>query len=304
MKILVTGGAGFIGSHLVDKLIERGNEVVIIDDLSSGKEKNINPKAIVYEIDICSERVQDIFAREEPEAVFHLAAQTSVDKSLNNPAHDAKVNISGTVNLLKNSQKHKVGQFIFVSSAAVYGEPSDFPVKESFFLKPISPYGLSKKVAEEYVTFFGNNYSLPYTILRYGNVYGPRQDPTGEAGVIAIFISKMLQDKQVIIYGGGEQIRDFIYVDDVAKASILALDKGRNGVFNIASGIEVSINDLYEILRMKLSADAFPVYDERRKGDIDKMLLDVSRAKEMLGWSAKVGLEGGLDKTIEYFRKV
>ncbi|MDP3014708.1 MAG: GDP-mannose 4,6-dehydratase, partial [Candidatus Subteraquimicrobiales bacterium] len=302
MKILVTGGAGFIGSHLVDGLIKRGDEVVVIDDLSSGKEKNLNPQATFYKTDICSKAISDIFEKEKPEFVFHLAAQTSVPESVIDPLRDAKVNILGTINLLKCSFGYGAKRFIFSSSVAVYGEPSDFPVKEDFFLKPVSPYGLSKKMAEECVAFFGSNFGLSYVILRYSNVYGPRQDPTGEAGVVSIFVSRRVKGDSVTIYGSGEQVRDFVYATDVVEASILTLSRGKGEVFNIASGIEISINELYETLDKKFSLKLTPFYAQKRAGDIEKMVLDVTKAKKVLGWETKTSLDKGLGSTIEYFR--
>ncbi len=224
MKVLVTGGAGFIGSHIVDKLIEEGYEVIVVDDLSSGKEKNINKKAKFYRLNIQDSGLESVFQKEEPDYVNHHAAQIDVRRSVSYPILDAKINVLGTINLLQNCLKYKTRKVIFASSGgAIYGEQQVFPAPENHPLRPISPYGITKLVAEHYLYYYKTIYELDYMSLRYANVYGPRQDPFGEAGVIAIFIKKMLNEEQAIINGDGEQTRDFVYVEDVARANLLAM---------------------------------------------------------------------------------
>lgn len=306
MNILVTGGAGFIGSHVVDKLIENGYGVIVVDNLSSGKVENLNRNALFYEQSIEDEEMMErIFSLHRPEYVFHLAAQASVAISVREPARDAKTNIIGSLVLLEKSIKHGVKKFIFSSTGgAIYGENVKvFPTPETETPHPISPYGIAKYSTEMYLEFFAREYGLKYTVLRYANVYGPRQDPYGEAGVVAIFTERMLRGEEVHIFGDGEYVRDYVYVDDVVRANLLAMEKGDNEVFNIGTGRGTTVNQLFKLLKEITGYDKEPVYKPPRKGDVRKSILDYTKAKEKLGWEPKVSLEEGLKLTVEYFRK-
>jgi len=306
MNVLVTGGAGFIGSHVVDKLIENGYGVIVVDNLSSGKVENLNRNALFYEQSIEDEEMMErIFSLHRPEYVFHLAAQASVAISVREPVRDAETNIIGSLVLLEKSIKHGVKKFIFSSTGgAIYGENVKvFPTPETETPHPISPYGIAKYSIEMYLEFFAREYGLKYTVLRYANVYGPRQDPYGEAGVVAIFTERMLRGEEVHIFGDGEYVRDYVYVDDVFSANLLAMEKGDNEVFNIGTGRGTTVNQLFKLLKEITGYDKEPVYKPPRKGDVRKSILDYTKAKEKLGWEPKVSLEEGLKLTVEYFRK-
>jgi len=306
MKALVTGGAGFIGSHLVDRLIDMGFDVVVVDNLSKGKKENVNEKARLFVADIRDEEsIQKIFEENKFDYVFHLAAQASVSISVKNPVEDANINIIGSLNLIKNSIEYKVKKFIFSSTGgAIYGDNVKiFPTPESVFPNPISPYGIAKFSVENYLKFAKNEFDLNYTVLRYANVYGPRQDPFGEAGVIAIFISKMLNDEDVVINGDGEYIRDYVYVSDVVDANIRAMKKGDGLEINIGTSRGTSVNHLFNYLKKIIDYQKEPVYGPPRKGDIRKSLLCYTRAKEELRWEPKIDLEKGLKLTVEWFKR-
>lgn len=306
MNVLVTGGAGFIGSHLVDALVEKGYGVIVVDNLSSGKVSNLNSYALFYEQSVEDEEMMErIFSLHKPEYVFHLAAQASVAVSVREPSRDAKVNILGSLVLLEKSVKYGVKKFIFSSTGgAIYGEEVKvFPTPETEIPKPVSPYGIAKLCVEKYLEFFAREYGLKYTSLRYSNVYGPRQDPYGEAGVVAIFVERMLKDEPVLIYGDGEYVRDYVYVKDVVEANLLAMERGDNEVFNIGTGRGTTVNELFRMLKELTGYRRDPVYAPPRKGDVRKSVLDCRKAKEILGWEPKVSLEEGLAMTVEYFRK-
>lgn len=306
MNVLVTGGAGFIGSHLVDALVEKGYGVIVVDNLSSGKASNLNSYALFYEQSVEDEEMMErIFSLHKPEYVFHLAAQASVAVSVREPSRDAKVNILGSLVLLEKSVKYGVKKFIFSSTGgAIYGEEVKvFPTPETEIPKPVSPYGIAKLCVEKYLEFFAREYGLKYTSLRYSNVYGPRQDPYGEAGVVAIFVERMLKDEPVLIYGDGEYVRDYVYVKDVVEANLLAMERGDNEVFNIGTGRGTTVNELFRMLKELTGYRRDPVYAPPRKGDVRKSALDCRKAKEILGWEPKVSLEEGLAMTVEYFRK-
>lgn len=304
MKVLVTGGAGFIGSHVVDRLVEEGHEVVVVDDLSTGRKENINPQAKFYHMDIISPELEEVFQAEKPDFVNHHAAQMDVRKSVEDPLFDARVNILGTIRLLECCCANKVGRIIFASSGgAICGEPGHLPVDERHPVSPISPYGLSKYTAEEYLRLYNLSHGLEYVALRYGNVYGPRQDPFGEAGVIAIFIGKMLRGKRPTIYGTGEQIRDYVYVGDVVEVNILAMEVQDGVTVNIGTGKGTSVNELFKILKERLGSNLDPIYAPPRMGELDSIFLEVSLAREKLGWSAQTDLVSGLDKTIDFFKE-
>lgn len=301
MNVLVTGGAGFIGSNVVDLLISEGHGVCIIDDLSSGRRGYVNDNAYFYEIDI-SDDVGKIVKDEGIECVIHHAAQIQVRKSIEDPVFDAKVNIQGSLNLLESCRDVK--KFIFASTGgAIYGEPEYLPTDESQPEKPLSPYGVSKLAFEKYLHVYDEIYGLDYVSLRYGNVYGPRQDPHGEAGVVAIFANKMLKGESPTINGDGKQTRDFVYVEDVAKSNLLALKKsGKEKVINIGTGKETSVNEVFETIQKSLGTDIEPVHGPPIKGEVEKSCLDVQRAKKELGWQAEVSLEEGIDRFLDYLK--
>jgi len=301
-KILVTGGAGFIGSHIVDKYIDLGHEVFVIDNLSNGKKENLNPKARFYKIDIRDEKIGEIFAKEKPEIVNHHAAQIDLRKSIKDPVLDAKINILGILNLLENAIKHKVKKFIFASSGgAIYGDAENIPTCEDEKPKPLSPYAIAKLVSEQYLEFYFKVHKLPYVALRYANVYGPRQDPLGGAGV-AIFMSKLLTKKPPTINGDGNKTRDYIYVEDVAQANILALKDNITGLFNIGTQKETSVNELFRLISRLLNIEITAERGSSIKGGVKRSCLDSSKAKDVLKWSPEVNLENGLKKTLEWQR--
>lgn len=304
MKILVTGGAGFIGSHIVDMLIDSGHEVVIVDDLSSGRESNINKKARFYKLDIQDSLLDDIFNKERPDYVNHHAAQKDVRLSVTDPIYDAKINILGTINILQNCIKHKVKKVIFASTGgAIYGEQDVFPATEAHPARPISPYGITKLVAEHYLYYYKGIFGLDYTVLRYSNVYGPRQDPFGEAGVVAIFIQKMLKGEQPVINGDGEQTRDFVYVGDVARANILAMqDDISENIFNIGTGVETSIKQTFNCLREIIGPSIQEKHGPAKQGEQFRSVIECTRAKEFLKWEPVTSLIDGLRKSCEYFQ--
>jgi UDP-glucose 4-epimerase len=302
MDILVTGGAGFIGSHVVDTLIQEGHRVIVVDDLSHGHRENLHPDVVFYQVDIRSQELQTVFERERPEVVSHHAAQIDVGQSVRDPIYDAETNVLGTLNVLECCRANGTRKVIFISSAAVYGEPRHLPCDEGHPIHPLSPYGASKYAIEVYLRTYRSTYDLDTTVLRYGNVYGPRQDPHGEAGVVAIFANRMLAGKAPRINGTGEQARDFVYVGDCARANRLALTRGAGGVFNISTGRGVTINQLYETLKDLTPYEGSAQYGPEKPGEIFKITLDASRAAETLGWKPSVGLEDGLAQTVAYFR--
>ncbi len=302
-KILVTGGAGFIGSNLVDKLIDLGNDVVVIDDLSTGFVENINKRAKFYQIDIRDKKIDEIFAIEKPDFVDHHAAQMDVRRSIQEPEYDADVNILGSLNIIEKCKKYKVKKMIYISTGgAIFGEPEYLPVDEKHPVNPISHYGVSKHTVEHYLFLYNYLYGLNFTVLRYPNVFGPRQNPHGEAGVNAIFIGKMLKNEVPTIYGNGEQLRDYIFVGDIVEANILALTNGNKGYYNIGSFKGTSVNEIYKILQKILNFNKEPIYVPERAGEVNKIYLNGSLAKKELGWSQKVSFEEGLIKTVEWFK--
>ncbi len=306
MKVMVTGGAGFIGSHIVDGLIEEGNEVVIVDDLSTGNESNINPKARFYKLDIKDSGLESIFKEERLDYICHQAAQKDVRVSVADPIYDAKINILGTINILQNCIKYNARKIVFASTGgAIYGEQDIFPAPETHPTRPISPYGITKLVAEHYMYYYKTVHGLDYVSLRYANVYGPRQDPHGEAGVVAIFIQKMLRGEHPIINGDGEQTRDFVYVEDVARANILAIKNATSeSIFNIGTGIEISVNRIFNHLRDIVNPNIEEKHGPAKAGEQQRSVIDFSKAKKMLSWEPEVLLNNGLIKTYEYFRSV
>jgi UDP-glucose 4-epimerase len=300
MKILVTGGAGFIGSHVVDLFIARGFEVVIVDNLSTGRESNINPKAVFYKMDIRDSGLADVFAQERPDYVSHHAAQMDVRRSVAQPLFDAEVNILGSINVIECAQKFQVKKFVYISSGgAAYGEPEYLPCDEKHPINPICQYGASKHTVEHYLYMYRVNYGLEYTVLRYPNVYGPRQDPKGEAGVIAIFIGKMLANEPVVINGDGEQQRDFVHVSECANANFLALN-APSGIYNLGSGYGVSVNQIFAALRKITGYPRDAIHGPAKLGETRVIYLDATLAFKEMGWKPVIDLEEGLRRTLEY----
>ena len=301
---LVTGGAGFIGSHLVDRLLGEGHKVAVVDNLSTGKLKNLNPAATFYHTDITHSSVQDVFQREQPDLVFHLAAQISVSESTKDPIKDSETNVIGTLRLLEAARHSGIEKFIYSSTGgALYGDPAYNPCPEQTPVVPLSPYGLSKFLAEKYVELHHRLYHLNYTILRYGNVYGPRQDPHGEAGVVAIFSRAMLEGKQPLIFGAGDQERDFVYVGDVVDANVRAIKKGDGDAYNIGTGQGTSVNRIFELLQSIVKYKWDAEHRPPRAGEVYKISLECTKAFQELGWEPQVGMEEGLQNTAEFFRQ-
>ncbi len=303
MKILVTGGLGFIGSQVVDRYVAAGHEVVVLDNLSTGKPHNLNPQATFYEVDIRDRAgVLALFEREQPEVLNHHAAQVDVRRSVADPVYDAEVNILGSLNLLEAARMHGTRKVIYISSGgACYGEPLYLPCDEAHPVNPLSGYGATKHTVEHYLFLYRENYGLDFTVLRYPNVYGPRQDPYGEGGVVAIFSHYMLHDRPVTIFGSGEQQRDFVFVGDCARANLLALDAGSGGIFNLGSASAISINELFGALRAITGYGRDPIYGPAKVGETFKIYLDASKAKAELGWTQEVSLEEGLRRTVAFF---
>jgi UDP-glucose 4-epimerase len=303
LKILVTGGAGFIGSHVVDAYVAAGHDVVVVDDLSTGKESNLNPRARFLHLDLRDAKLNDVFAAEKPDVVNHHAAKASVRESMVEPALYADVNVTGGLNLLECCRKHKVSKFIYASTGgAVYGEPKYLPADEAHPIGPLDPYGVSKAAFEFYLPLYHRYHNLRYTILRYANVYGPRQDPYGEAGVVAIFTGRMLAGEKVTINGAGDQERDFVYVGDLAQASVLALSKGDSGTYNIGTGVGTSINALFAEVRRIVASDQPEIHGPAKTGEVFKIWLTAERARRELGWQPTTDLHKGLQLTADFFR--
>ena len=303
-KALVTGGAGFIGSHMVDRLLELDYKVVVMDDLSTGKIKNLNSDAVFHHTDITQKPMSEIIQREQPDLVFHMAAQTSVTESTNNPIDDTNANVIGTMRVLEASRKVGVEKIIYsCTGGALYGDPDKIPCMDDTVPVPVSPYGMSKWIAEQYLEFYYRQYRLNFTSLRYGNVYGPRQDPHGEAGVVAIFCRSMLEGKQPQIFGDGTQERDFISVFDVIDANIAAIDRGNGMTINIASSEAINVNRIFEMLRSITRYKWDPVHAPQRAGEVYQIALDCTKAATELDWSPKISLEEGMQMTVDFFKQ-
>jgi UDP-glucose 4-epimerase len=301
MKVLVTGGAGFIGSHVVDLLVKSGHEVVVVDNLwehGGGKQENLTLNAGFWKMDIRDPLLYQVFEKERPEVIYHLAAQHSVKISTDDPSHDANVNVLGLINILQNASRYGVQKIIFSSSGATYGTVEKLPVNENTPQIPESPYGITKMVSEHYLRFWKMEQGLDFTILRYGNVFGPRQDPSGEAGVISIFAQRILLQEPVRIDWDGEQQKDYVYVEDVARANLLALNKGSGEVYCIASGKGTSVNTLYRALVNEIGYEVDIKRAPKRPGDIYLTYFDCTKALNELGWKAETGLIEGLHLTV------
>lgn len=307
MNILVTGGAGFIASHIVDRYIECGHHVSIIDNLLTGKKENINPKATFYNIDIRDkERVEAIFKSEKFDVLNHHAAQLDVRKSVADPLFDAEINLIGLLNLLEAGLKQGIQKVIFASSGGVvYGEASVVPTPEDYQpLHPLSPYGITKLTSELYLSFYQRIHAIPFVALRYANVYGPRQDPFGEAGVVAIFIEKLLSNQQPVINGDGRQLRDYTYIGDVVDANQKALEIKKSGIFNIGTGQGTSVNEIFSHLQSIIGSTFEEKHGPAKKGEQKQSILDNSRAQKILQWKPRVALKEGLAQTVAYFKNV
>lgn len=302
-KILVTGGAGFIGSHLVDALIEQNHQVLVIDNLVSGNKANLNEQATFLEKDI-TDNLSELFLENNFDYVFHLAAQINVCKSVENPFFDANINITGSLNLIQESYKHQVKKFVFISTGgAMYGEANAIPTSETADCQPDSPYGEAKYTIERYLELYNKLHDLDYMIYRFANVYGPRQSSLGEAGVISIFSNKLLKDQATVVYGDGYQTRDYIYITDVINALVLAITSQKKAVvYNVGTGIETSVNSLLAIISEKIGKEFKPDYLPARDGEVLQSCLNYAKIKEDLGWEPKVSLTDGLSQAIAYYQ--
>ena len=304
MKILLTGGAGFIGSHVADELIAKGNDVVIIDNLSTGFEYNINPEAKFVKADITDfKKIEKIFAEELPEIVYHFAAQIDVRKSVSDPLFDAETNIMGTLNLIKLSSDFKIKKFIFSSTGgAIYGDTDVRPTPENHPEWPLSPYGIAKLATDKFLNYYNEIFGLKYVSLRYGNVYGPRQNPHGEAGVVAIFLNKMLKGEQPIINGDGDQTRDYVYVEDVVKANILALENiDKVGIYNVGTSIEISVNDLFKEINKNFDNKYKEVHGPAKLGEQKTSCLNYEKIKKDMNFIPKTDFSEGIRETYKWF---
>jgi UDP-glucose 4-epimerase len=303
MKILVTGGAGFIGSHVVDAFVDAGHTVLIADDLSTGHRENLNPKARFHQVDVGSREAAELIRDERPEVISHHAAQMDVRRSVADPIFDARTNILGTINLLEAARRAGTKRFLFVSSGgAAYGEQEVYPAPETHPTNPVSPYGVSKRSGELYAFFYQAEYGLPFVALRYANVYGPRQDPHGEAGVVAIFSGKMLRGEPVVVNGDGLQTRDYVFVGDVARANLLALASDATGPFNIGTGVETDVNTLARLLIEASKSRSEVRHGPAKSGEQRRSVIDCRRAAELLRWRPEVSIADGLARTVEWFR--
>ncbi len=306
MKILVTGGAGFIGSHVVDLLVENKHEVIVVDNLSSGKKQNLNPKIRFYQEDITNFiGLRAVFAREKPDIVCHHAAQISVNNSVKDPVHDARINIIGSINLLELCREFKVKKIVYAGTGgAAYGTPKVLPCSEKTLVAPLSPYGISKHAVELYLYRYFVDYGIDYCVLRYSNVFGPRQDPYGEAGVVAIFAKKMLNNETPVINGDGLQTRDYVFVEDVARANLYAIQKKtKSKIFNIGTGKETNVNKIAQLIGKITGYKGKSIHVPALKGEVRRISLDVALAKKELGWQPEISFEQGLRRTVEYIKE-
>lgn len=305
MKALVTGGAGFIGSHIVDLLIKHGYAVAVLDNLSTGNPQNLNPGADFYEVDLTDfAKVSEAIKEYAPDYLIHHAAQVDVTTSLKDPLRDAAINILGSINLFQEAYRAGVKRIVYASSAAIYGDPVELPLTEEALIEPLAPYGASKYTPEHYLRILAQQASAGYTILRYANVYGPRQNFTGEGGVVAIFSHRITKGERVKIFGDGEQTRDFIYVKDVARANLAALNADQDGVFNISTGTRVSVNELFGYFQEMAGGKGVCSHEPARPGEILHSALDPAQAHKKLAWEAQTNLEEGLKETYAYFLKL
>ena len=304
MNILVTGGAGFIGSHVVDAYVNDGHNVIVIDDLSSGVKENVNPKAEFHQLDIRGAEVDQLFRRHKIDIVNHHAAQMDVRRSVSDPKFDASVNVLGGLNIFEASRQFGVKKIIFSSTGgAIYGEQDYFPADEEHPVRPLSPYGITKLVTEKYLFYYKEVHGIEHVVLRYANVYGPRQNPHGEAGVVAIFAKKLLKGESPVINGDGKQTRDYTFVGDVVKASVLALKYPGSNIFNIGTGRETDVNELFRILRGWLNPTCAESHGPAKQGEQLRSVISYKKIEQALGWKPRVELSEGLRLTAEYFKQ-
>ena len=303
MRILISGGAGFIGSHVADACLEAGHRVAVVDSLCKGRREHVSPAAAFHPLDLFSPELADVFTAMHPEVVCHHAAQVAVGYSLDHPEEDATQNLLGSLRLLEHCRAAGVRKIIYASTVGVYGEPRSLPVAEDHPVDPLSPYAASKHAVEHYLRLYRTNWGLDYTVLRYANVYGPRQDPHGEAGVVAIFARRLLAGESTVINGTGEQTRDFVYVGDVVRGNLLALEHGSGEILNLGTGVETSINALHTLLAGLVDPAAVPIHAPAKEGEIFRIRLDCRRAEASLGWRPTVPLAEGLRRTVEFFRR-
>ena len=299
---IVTGGAGFIGSHIVDELLKRGYRVAVIDNLSTGKRGNVNPAAAFFKLDIQSSQVGKVFAKFKPQSVFHFAAQIDVRKSVADPIEDAKTNIIGSLNILEQCRKQNVKKIVFASSGGtIYGDADRVPTSETYPGSPLSPYGIAKYTVEHYLWYYWNVCAMPFVSLRLANIYGPRQNSKGEAGVVAIFTDAMLAKKQPVISGNGKQMRDFVFVADVVRAAMKAGASKRIGVYNVGTAKETNINEIFSLLKHLTKSGAKKAYGPAKKGEQARSCLSYGKIQKEMGWKPSYGLEKGLQETVEWF---
>lgn len=304
MKILVTGGAGFIGSHVADAFLAAGHEVHVMDDMSGGKEENLPADAAFHRLDIRSSEAAEVVRRERFDVICHHAAQMDVRRSVADPSFDADVNIRGFLNLMEAGRESHLKKVVFASTGgAIYGEPDYAPQDEEHPLRPLSPYGITKLTTEKYLYFYQQQYGIEHVILRYANVYGPRQNPHGEAGVVAIFSERMLEGKQPVIYGDGEQTRDYVFVGDVVRANLRAVDHEHSGIFNVGTSRETSVNELFRLIRDQIDVSIPEEHAAGKPGEQRRSILSYAHSQQQLGWSPTVDLESGLEKTVDWFRE-
>jgi len=305
MNLLITGGCGFIGSHLTDSLVEKGHSVSVLDNLSTGSIENLNGKAVFYNADIRDkEKVGEVFAKQRPEVVFHLAAQINVRKSEEDPFFDTDVNINGSVNVIRNFLKvENRKKFVFASTGGViYGDTDVLPTPETVPPSPLCPYGISKMAVEKYLAYFSVFYGLDFAVLRYGNVYGPRQNAYAEAGVIAIFSTKVLEKKTPVIFGDGEQTRDFVYIDDVVGANVAVMEKNAQGIFNVGTGKETSVNRIFDCVKKSSGVPLEKKFADARKGEIKRSCISPEKIIRLTGWRPTVDIDEGIQKTFAWFK--
>lgn len=303
MRILVTGGAGFVGSHIVDAFVEAGHAVCVVDNLFIGKVSNLNPAARFYQIDISSSTLDEVIRYEKPEVISHQAARVDVRASMEQPLLYAHTNVIGSLNLLESCRRYGVRKVIYAQTGGcVYGEPVELPSPETHVIQPIDPYGVSKYLMELYLKTYAHQFGISYTVLRYPNVYGPRQDQKGEAGVVSIFSKHMLVGTQAVINGKGEQLRDYVYVTDIARANLLALQRGDNQIYNAGSGIGTSVNQIFFLLKEITGYCREPVFGPPRPGEVSASYLDSQKIERELGWKSTVPLCEGLRNTVEFVR--
>jgi UDP-glucose 4-epimerase len=303
MKILVTGGAGFIGSHVVDGYVAAGHDVLVVDSLCTGKRENLNPKARFHQLDILEPKTAELIRDERPDVLNHHAAQMDVRRSVADPLFDARTNVLGTIALLEAARQAGVKKVLFVSSGgAVYGEQETFPAPETHPTWPVSPYGVSKRSGELYCHFYLAEYRMPFVAFRYANVYGPRQDPHGEAGVVAIFSGKMLRGESITVNGDGKQTRDYVYVGDLVRANVALATHSYCGAMNFGTGIETDVNQLFAHIRKACGVDAPEQHGPAKPGEQTRSVISPRLAEQVLGWRPEVGLEQGIESTVAFFR--